>query len=214
MKDKTGGNLNKEENDFMFDNHYGDDSLEELNAVVIMMVRIQPTDDKANAEQTYDAEALGEVNALQIHLKSRMSSESVHEHTNHVKLKTIIDTTDDDQINSSVIFDDPYVENNGGADEHDSNVYDQSVTLKYLLQNVQKEANNQRSLNNELKRQKAFLQKELEIYKEQVKTLEKQLVKSLNYKEAYEYLECKIRVDKDKLDNLIKEKDEIQDEFV
>ncbi|GJW22817.1 hypothetical protein Tco_0033439 [Tanacetum coccineum] len=46
MKDEAGGNLNEEENDFMLENHYGDDSLEELNAVVIMMARIQPTDDK------------------------------------------------------------------------------------------------------------------------------------------------------------------------
>ncbi|GKB07448.1 hypothetical protein Tco_0835732 [Tanacetum coccineum] len=46
MKDKSGGNLNEEENDFMLDNHYGNDSLEELNAALIMMTRIQPTDDK------------------------------------------------------------------------------------------------------------------------------------------------------------------------
>ncbi|GKE14844.1 hypothetical protein Tco_1422421, partial [Tanacetum coccineum] len=38
-------------------------------------------------------------------------------------------------------------------------------------------------------------------------------VKSLNYKEAYEELEREIRVDKDKIDNLIKEKDKIQEEF-
>ncbi|GKB11871.1 putative ribonuclease H-like domain-containing protein [Tanacetum coccineum] len=63
MKDEPRGNLNEEENDFMLDNHYGDDSLEELNATVIMIARIQPTDDKADAEPTYDAEALGEVNA-------------------------------------------------------------------------------------------------------------------------------------------------------
>ncbi|GJT46282.1 hypothetical protein Tco_0954997 [Tanacetum coccineum] len=136
MKDEAGGNLNEEDNDFMLENHYGDDSLEELNAVVIMMARIQPTDDKADAEQTSDVEALGEVNASQIHLKSRMSFESVHDHTNHVKLKTVFDTSDDDQIDSSIIFDDPYVENNGGADEHDSNAHDQSVTLESLIQNV------------------------------------------------------------------------------
>nr|GEV64793.1 hypothetical protein [Tanacetum cinerariifolium] len=112
IKDEAGGNLNNEENDFMLDNHYRDDSLEELNAM-----------------------------------------------------------------------------------------------------NVQKEAKNQCNVNNELKRQKASLQKELETCKEWVKTLEKQPIKSLNYKEAYEELEQEIRVDKDKIDNLIKEKDKIQDEF-
>ncbi|GKF72922.1 hypothetical protein Tco_0219254 [Tanacetum coccineum] len=48
MKDEAGGNLNEKENDFMLDNHYGNDSLEELNAALIMMTCIQPTDDKAN----------------------------------------------------------------------------------------------------------------------------------------------------------------------
>ncbi|GJU48418.1 integrase, catalytic region, zinc finger, CCHC-type containing protein [Tanacetum coccineum] len=189
MKDEVGGNLNEEENDFMLDNHYGDDSLEELNAVVIMMARIQPIDDKADAKPTFDVDALGEVNASEIHLKSRMHSESVHEHTNPAKLKTVINTFDDDQIDSSIIFDDPYVENNGGEDDHDLNAHDQFDTPESLIQN------------------------ELETCKEWVKTLEKQPVKSWNYKEAYEELEREIRVDKDKINNLIKEKHKIQDEF-
>ncbi|GKE48431.1 hypothetical protein Tco_1479689, partial [Tanacetum coccineum] len=85
--------------------------------------------------------------------------------------------------------------------------------LESRIQNVLKEAKNQRSLNNELKKQKALLQKELETCKERVKTLEKQPVKSWNYKEAYEELQREIRVDKDKIDNVIKEKDKIQDKF-
>ncbi|GKA02588.1 hypothetical protein Tco_0675369 [Tanacetum coccineum] len=176
MKDKSRGNLNEEENDFMLDNHYGDDSLEELNAAVILMARIQPTDEKANAEPASDGDALGEVNA-------------------------------------SIIFDDPYVENNSGTNKHDLNAHDQFVALESLIYNVQKEAKNQHSLNNELKKHKALLQKEIETCKERVKTLEKQPLKSLNYKETYEELEREIRVDKDKIDNLIKEKDKIQDEF-
>ncbi|GKG29400.1 hypothetical protein Tco_0416765 [Tanacetum coccineum] len=88
-----------------------------------------------------------------------MYFESVHDHTNHVKLKTVFDTSDDDQIDSSIIFDDPYVENNGGADEHDSNAHDQFVTLESLIQNVQKEAKNQRSLNNDLKKKKSIATK-------------------------------------------------------
>ncbi|GKB75366.1 hypothetical protein Tco_0942261, partial [Tanacetum coccineum] len=104
----------------VLDNHYEDDSLEEMNAVVIMMAHIQPIDDKADAEPKYDANTLGKVNSSHIHLKSRMHSESAHEHTNHAKLKIVINTSDDDQIDSSIIFDDPYVENNGETDEHDS----------------------------------------------------------------------------------------------
>ncbi|GJX75359.1 hypothetical protein Tco_0313954 [Tanacetum coccineum] len=68
-------------------------------------------------------------------------------------------------------------------------------------------------MNNELKKQKSLLQKELETCKEWIKTLEKKLVQSLNYKEAYEDLECEISVEKDTIDRLLKEKDKIQGNF-
>ncbi|GJT08276.1 retrovirus-related pol polyprotein from transposon TNT 1-94 [Tanacetum coccineum] len=125
MKDEAGGTLNEEENDFMLDNDYGDETLEELTVAVIMMAQIQPTDDNAETEPKYDAEAVDEVNASHIDLISSMISKGVHEHTNHEKLKTVINTSDDDQINCNIIFDDPYVENNGGTVEHDSNAHDQ-----------------------------------------------------------------------------------------
>ncbi|GKB15081.1 hypothetical protein Tco_0849004 [Tanacetum coccineum] len=195
MKDEAGGNLNEEENDFMLDNHYGDDSLEELNATIIMMECIQPAENNDDAEPKHDAKTISEVNVSQINPIGRMSSERVHENTNHAKFKIDINTSNDDQIDSSIIFDDSYVENNGREDEHDSNAHDQSVTLESLIQNVQKEAKNQRSLNNELKKQKSALQKELETCKEWVKILEKQPVKSWNYKEAYEELEREYIVD-------------------
>ncbi|GKF76982.1 retrovirus-related pol polyprotein from transposon TNT 1-94, partial [Tanacetum coccineum] len=124
MKDEAGGNLNDKEKDFMLDNAYGDDTLEELTAAVIMMAHIQQAYDKGYAEPKYDVEAMSEVNASQINLISGMLSKGVHEHTNHEKLKTVINTCDDDQIDSNIIFDDPYVENNGVTDKHDSNAHD------------------------------------------------------------------------------------------
>ncbi|GJS33810.1 hypothetical protein Tco_0532192, partial [Tanacetum coccineum] len=152
-----------------------DSLVERYNAqLVIMMACIQPTENKANVEPTYDVDALGEVNASHIHLKIQMHSKSIHEHTNHAKLKTVINTSDDDQIDSSIIFDDPYVDNNGGTDEHDSNAHDQSVTLESLIQNVQKELENISSLDNELKKQNAIA-----------------------YKQEY-YETCKERVNKEK----------------
>ncbi|GKC34852.1 hypothetical protein Tco_1047236, partial [Tanacetum coccineum] len=42
LKDKAEANLDNEENDFMLDNAYADNTLEELNATVIMMAHIQP----------------------------------------------------------------------------------------------------------------------------------------------------------------------------
>ncbi|GKF86091.1 hypothetical protein Tco_0253918, partial [Tanacetum coccineum] len=52
--------IDVKENDFMLDNAYGDNTLEEINAAVIMMARIQPTDDKSDAKPTYDAEFINE----------------------------------------------------------------------------------------------------------------------------------------------------------
>ncbi|GKD40838.1 hypothetical protein Tco_1261045 [Tanacetum coccineum] len=132
MKDEAGGNLNEEENDFMLDNAYGDDTLEELNAAVIMIACIQPPGNKADAEQKHDAETINEVNDSQIDPISGM------------RLKVII-------------FNDPYVDNNGGIDEHASNAQNQSVSLESLIYNVQEEAKNQRRLNNELNKQNALL---------------------------------------------------------
>nr|GEX05930.1 RNA-directed DNA polymerase [Tanacetum cinerariifolium] len=68
------------------------------------------TDDNVENMPSYDAKAVSEVNA----------SSKVHEQVSHVKRKTIIQTTDDDQIDSSIIFNDPFVENNGGTEFADA----------------------------------------------------------------------------------------------
>ncbi|GJY72767.1 hypothetical protein Tco_0477198, partial [Tanacetum coccineum] len=115
MKDEAGSNLSNEEKDFMLDTSYGDETMEELTAAVMLMARIQPADGNAETVPSYDAKAVSEVNALS----------KVHEHVSHVKRKTIIQTSDDDQIDSNIIFDDPYVEHNGGTINHDSNAHDE-----------------------------------------------------------------------------------------
>nr|GEV73087.1 hypothetical protein [Tanacetum cinerariifolium] len=64
-KDEAGVHLDEKENDFMLNNAYGNNTLEELNAAVavIMMACIQPTDNKSDVEPTYDVEFISEVNA-------------------------------------------------------------------------------------------------------------------------------------------------------
>nr|GEU35425.1 MAK10-like protein [Tanacetum cinerariifolium] len=161
MKDEAGINLNDEENDFMLNNSFGDETLEELTAVVIMMARIQPTNDNAVTEPTYDAKATSEVNA-----SHKMIPKGVYEHKNHRKRKTIIDTSDDDQVDSCIIFDDPCVENNRGSAEHDSNAHDPYHEIQILAYNVQREPENKKRLNNELRKQNKLLQKELETCQE------------------------------------------------
>ncbi|GJS33798.1 retrovirus-related pol polyprotein from transposon TNT 1-94 [Tanacetum coccineum] len=113
-KDKVGVHLDEEEKDCMLDKAYGDNTLEELSASMIMMARIQPVDDMSDAKTKYDAEVISEVNASQINLIIGLLSKGVHEQKNHKKLKTVIHTSADDQIDSDIIFDDPYVEDNGG----------------------------------------------------------------------------------------------------
>ncbi|GKD86817.1 hypothetical protein Tco_1357971, partial [Tanacetum coccineum] len=146
MKDEVGSNLNDEENDFMLDNSFGDETLEELTTIVIMMARIQPADDNGVNKLNYDAKAVCKVNA-----SHKVLPREVHEHKNHGKHKTIINAYDDDQIDSNIIFDDPYTENNGGWDEHDSTAHDQYHDVKILAYNALKEAKNKKRLNNELK---------------------------------------------------------------
>nr|GEU71706.1 hypothetical protein [Tanacetum cinerariifolium] len=124
MKDEAGGTLNEEENDFILNNAYGNKTLEELTAIVIMMAHIQPVDENTKTGPKYNVEAVSEVNASHNDFISSMISKGVHEHTNHEKLKTFINTSDDDQIDCNIIFDDPCVENNGRTVEHDSNAHD------------------------------------------------------------------------------------------
>ncbi|GJY54949.1 hypothetical protein Tco_0446613 [Tanacetum coccineum] len=138
-KDEAGVHLDKEENDFMLDNAYGDNMLEELNAATIMMACIQSTDDKSDAKATYDAEFISEVNASQIDMINGLLLKSDQEQCHHGKLETIIHTSADDKIDSDIIFDDLYVDNNSGQAEHDTNAHDQSLhDFESLIYNVQK----------------------------------------------------------------------------
>ncbi|GKC79951.1 hypothetical protein Tco_1130725 [Tanacetum coccineum] len=170
MKDEAGSNLNAEENAFMLDNSFRDETLKELIA-------------------------------------------TAHEQVNHVKSKTINHTSDDDQIDSDIIFDDPYVENNGGTSEHDSNDHDEYHNIQILAYNVQKEAESQKQLNNELKKQKELLQKKLETCKERVKKFELKTVQCSKYKETWEELEREIHADKDTIERILKEKYKIESDF-
>ncbi|GJZ41703.1 integrase, catalytic region, zinc finger, CCHC-type containing protein [Tanacetum coccineum] len=170
-KDEAGVNLDVEENNSMLMNAYGDDQLEELNA---------------------------SVNASQIDMINVLLSKSDHDHKIHEKLETVIHTSADDQIDLDIIFDDPYVDNNSGQAKHDPNAHDQPYDdIKSLIYNVQVEAESQRKMNNELKKQKALLQKELETCKELVKEFEKIPVQLINYKSSFENLQKQINVEQD-----------------
>nr|GEW29607.1 hypothetical protein [Tanacetum cinerariifolium] len=61
MKDESGSNLNDEENDFMLDKSFGNETLEELTTIVIMMAQIQPANDNSVKKPNYDAKAVCEL---------------------------------------------------------------------------------------------------------------------------------------------------------
>ncbi|GJU28694.1 hypothetical protein Tco_1167315 [Tanacetum coccineum] len=74
-----------------------------------------------------------------------------------------------------------------GQAKHDTNAHDQSLhDFESLIIEVQVEAEKQRQMNIELKKQKALLQRELETCKELVKEFENKPEQPLGYKEAYE----------------------------
>nr|GEV25044.1 hypothetical protein [Tanacetum cinerariifolium] len=103
IKDEFEIHHNNEENDFMLDNAYGEERLDELTASVMLMARIQPADRNTEHVPSSNAKVVSQVD----------DSSKAHEQVGHVKSKTIIHTSDDDQIDSSFMFDDPHVEING-----------------------------------------------------------------------------------------------------
>ncbi|GKA52110.1 hypothetical protein Tco_0745306 [Tanacetum coccineum] len=74
MKDEVGSILKDEENDFLLDNSYGEETMEELTAAVMLMARIQPTNGNAKTVPSYDAKAISEVNALSKVYEKKLSS--------------------------------------------------------------------------------------------------------------------------------------------
>ncbi|GJS85837.1 hypothetical protein Tco_0752378 [Tanacetum coccineum] len=62
MKDEVRSNLKDEENDFLLDNSYGEETMEELTAAVMLMARIQLANGNAETVPSYDAKAVSEVN--------------------------------------------------------------------------------------------------------------------------------------------------------
>ncbi|GKB77238.1 hypothetical protein Tco_0944133, partial [Tanacetum coccineum] len=140
-------------------------------------------------------------------------SSLVHRMAIHYKMMlTIMHTFANDQIDSDIIFDDPYVDNNSGQAEHDTNAHDHSLhDFESLIINIQVEAEKQWKMNIELKRQQALLQRELDTCKERVKEFENKPEQALGYKEAYEKLQNKINVE---MEQLFNEKEKIREELL
>ncbi|GKB42934.1 hypothetical protein Tco_0887876 [Tanacetum coccineum] len=105
------------------------------------------------------------------------------------------------------------MENNGGSDEHDSNAHDSYNDVKILAYNALREAENQKQVNNDLKKKKILLLQELETCKEWVKIFESKTIQCTKYNETCDELKQEIRADKDTIERILKEKDKIQKDF-
>ncbi|GKD61069.1 retrovirus-related pol polyprotein from transposon TNT 1-94 [Tanacetum coccineum] len=100
---------------------------DESNQIIQRVPRTESTPGKANV-QCYNCNEKGHYAresqkpkaVSQVHASSK-----VLEQVSHGKRKTIIQTMDDDQIDSNIIFDDPFMENNGGMSEYDSTAHDE-----------------------------------------------------------------------------------------
>ncbi|GJY04179.1 reverse transcriptase domain-containing protein [Tanacetum coccineum] len=159
MKDEARIHLSNKENDFMLDNAYGEELLDGLTASVMLMARLQPAVETTDTVPSYDDKAVSQVH----------DTSKEHEQVSHVTRKTIFQTMDDDQIDSCIIFNDPYVVNNGGTSNHDSIAHEENHEIQMLAYNVQHEAENQKRL-----AKKAFRERENQ-YLDDIVDLEEKL---------------------------------------
>ncbi|GJY11283.1 retrovirus-related pol polyprotein from transposon TNT 1-94 [Tanacetum coccineum] len=98
MKDEAGSILKDEENDFLLDNSYGEETMEELTAVVMLMARIQPADGNAETVPSYDAKAVSEVNA-----SSKLAKKAFKERENRY-LEDIVDLDEKLSSHDRIIY--------------------------------------------------------------------------------------------------------------
>ncbi|GJZ31142.1 hypothetical protein Tco_0576189, partial [Tanacetum coccineum] len=111
MKDEAGSNLNNEENDFMLDTSYGEETMEELTAAVMLMARIQPADGNPEIVPSYDAKAVSETTnkVYDLFLKAELG----YKNPEHLKkaIATQLKMYDDEKLHSVHLkIDSPYSE--------------------------------------------------------------------------------------------------------
>nr|GEV54863.1 hypothetical protein [Tanacetum cinerariifolium] len=98
--------LDKEENAFMLDNAYEDNTLEELNATVIMMARIRPTNDKSDVKPIYDAKLINEKdkNACDVSWKSKMAKLNGENMPLNIQIKSLITKRENIKLEYQKLF--------------------------------------------------------------------------------------------------------------
>ncbi|GKB36332.1 integrase, catalytic region, zinc finger, CCHC-type containing protein, partial [Tanacetum coccineum] len=164
-QDEAGVILTNEQNDFLFADASRMEEIEELNANICLMARIQLADIDFEAGLNYNFAFLSEQHYLK-------------------QPKIINNTIGDDQIDTNIIFDAPNDDVNSGSVEED-NIVQQSYELEQLARNAYREAEKQQILAKNIQQQNIVLTKQLESYKEKVRVFEMTNKNNINYLNEY-----------------------------
>ncbi|GJW07266.1 hypothetical protein Tco_1569689 [Tanacetum coccineum] len=162
-QDEAGVILTNEQNDFLFADASKMEEIEELNANICLMDRIQPADNTSDVGPSYDSAFISEV-------QSSSNTENEEQmYPTHTKI--INSTIGDDQIDSDIIFDSSNGNVNSGSIEKDTHVPD-LCALEQLARNAYQEAEKQQIFTQKVQKQNTTLTSQLELYKERVRVLE------------------------------------------
>ncbi|GJS04035.1 retrovirus-related pol polyprotein from transposon TNT 1-94 [Tanacetum coccineum] len=123
--------------------------LEELSVNICMMARIQPANIDSDEGPSYDSAFISEVQTPSTSYMNPLFTDNNHEQTYPEQPKIINSTIGNDQINSNIIFDNPYVDVNNGSVDHDKHVH-ASYELEQLARNTYKETEKQQFLANKM----------------------------------------------------------------
>ncbi|GKE23245.1 hypothetical protein Tco_1434757 [Tanacetum coccineum] len=126
-QDEAGVILTDEQNDFLFADASRMEEIEELNANICLMARIQPADHTSNDGPSYEYAFISEVQS------SSIDENNEPMYPTHTKI--INSTIGDDQINNNIKFDSFKGNVNSGSVEKDTHVPDLYLEAK-LKKNV------------------------------------------------------------------------------
>ncbi|GKD09955.1 hypothetical protein Tco_1189640 [Tanacetum coccineum] len=112
-----------EHNDFLLADADQMEEIKKLSVNICMMARIQQATTDSDEGPSYDSRFISEVQTPSTSFMNSLFFNSYHEQTYHEQPE-IVNSTNDDQINSDIIFDDPNVEVNNDTVGHDKHVHD------------------------------------------------------------------------------------------
>ncbi|GJS53928.1 integrase, catalytic region, zinc finger, CCHC-type containing protein, partial [Tanacetum coccineum] len=149
------------------------EEIEELNANICLMARIQPANFDSDAGPTYDSAFLNEVQTPSTSYVNLLFAKDNQEQKYPKQPKIINNTIGDDQIDRNIIFDEPN-DNVNSISVEDNNNAQQSYELEQLARDVYKKAEKQQIIAKIVQQQNTVLTKQLKLYKEKVRDLEQQ----------------------------------------